>query len=104
MAAVRISTFRFLLPKLFLVVRIFICHVSIQVRNKRNDEELLSKAKELLSNVVENGYEKAKRRHTDRWKERWAKADIEIKGDEELQQGIRYNIFQLFSTYYGGDI
>ncbi|MGG3825947.1 family 65 glycosyl hydrolase domain-containing protein [Bacillus subtilis] len=62
-----------------------------------------SKAKELLADVVEYGYEKAKRRHTDRWKERWAKADIEIKGDEELQQGIRYNIFQLFSTYYGGD-
>ncbi|MET4564797.1 maltose phosphorylase [Bacillus subtilis] len=67
------------------------------------EEELLSKAKELLADVVENGYEDAKRRHTDRWKERWAKADIEIKGDEELQQGIRYNIFQLFSTYYGGD-
>ncbi|MGG1242619.1 glycoside hydrolase family 65 protein [Bacillus cabrialesii] len=67
------------------------------------ETELLSKAKELLAGVLESGYEEAKWRHTEQWKERWAKADIEIKGDEELQQGIRYNIFQLFSTYYGSD-
>ncbi|KAF1680583.1 glycoside hydrolase family 65 protein [Bacillus sp. SKDU12] len=67
------------------------------------ETELLSTAKKLLAGVLENGYEEAKRRHTEQWKERWSKADIEIKGDEELQQGIRYNIFQLFSTYYGAD-
>lgn len=26
-----------------------------------------------------------------------------IEGDEEAQQGIRFNLFQLFSTYYGED-
>ena len=26
-----------------------------------------------------------------------------IEGDHESQQGIRFNIFQLFSTYYGED-
>ncbi|MDR4433104.1 glycoside hydrolase family 65 protein [Bacillus tequilensis] len=67
------------------------------------ETELLSKGKELLAGVLENGYEDEKQRHIEQWKERWVKADIEIKGDEELQQGIRYNIFQLFSTYYGSD-
>lgn len=67
------------------------------------ETELLSKGKELLAGVLENGYEEEKQRHIEQWKERWVKADIEIKGDEELQQGIRYNIFQLFSTYYGSD-
>lgn len=67
------------------------------------EAELLVKGRALLADVLQQGYEEAKRRHTEHWMERWAKADIEIKGDDELQQGIRYNLFQLFSTYYGTD-
>lgn len=37
------------------------------------------------------------------WAERWAKSDVRIKGCKAAQQGIRYNIFQLFCTYYGED-
>jgi len=37
------------------------------------------------------------------WANRWALADVLIGGDDEAQQGIRFNIFQLFSTYYGED-
>lgn len=37
------------------------------------------------------------------WQERWDKADVTIRGDDESQQGIRFNMFQLFSTYYGED-
>ncbi|WP_280146715.1 glycoside hydrolase family 65 protein [Bacillus velezensis] len=67
------------------------------------EAELTSKGEELLAAILKQGYEEARQQHIAKWKERWAKADIEIKGDEELQQGIRYNIFQLFSTYYGAD-
>ncbi|MED1740082.1 glycoside hydrolase family 65 protein [Bacillus swezeyi] len=67
------------------------------------ETELLVKGRELLADILQQGYEEAKQRHIAEWKERWAKADIEIQGDDELQQGIRYNIFQLFSTYYGAD-
>lgn len=35
------------------------------------------------------------------WEEIWQKSDIEIKGDEENQQGIRFCIFQMFQTYHG---
>lgn len=35
------------------------------------------------------------------WKEVWKKSDIEIAGDEENQQGIRFCIFQMFQTYHG---
>ncbi|MCR4650328.1 MAG: family 65 glycosyl hydrolase [Lachnospiraceae bacterium] len=35
------------------------------------------------------------------WKEVWLKSDIEIRGDEENQQGIRFCIFQMFQTYHG---
>ncbi|MFN2747983.1 glycoside hydrolase family 65 protein [Bacillus sp. z60-18] len=67
------------------------------------EAELLTKGRELLDGVLQEGYEEARRRHIAEWQERWRKADIEINGDDELQQGIRYNIFQLFSTYYGTD-
>src|SRR5699024_2395839 len=33
----------------------------------------------------------------------WAQADVEISGDPAAQQGIRFNILQLFMTYYGED-
>lgn len=41
--------------------------------------------------------------HTAEWGRRWAKSDVEIDGDDSAQQGIRFNLFQLFSTYYGND-
>ncbi len=41
--------------------------------------------------------------HIKEWADRWVKSDVEIEGDEGAQQGIRFNLFQLFSTYYGQD-
>lgn len=35
------------------------------------------------------------------WQEVWEHSDITIEGDEENQQGIRFCIFQMFSTYHG---
>ncbi|WP_062466974.1 family 65 glycosyl hydrolase domain-containing protein [Demequina maris] len=37
------------------------------------------------------------------WAARWSQADVVIEGDPPAQQGIRFNIFQLLSTYYGED-
>ena len=37
------------------------------------------------------------------WLHRWEIADVVIEGSDEAQQGIRFNLFQLFSTYYGED-
>ena len=37
------------------------------------------------------------------WKKRWETSDVEISGDDAAQQGIRFNICQLFMTYYGED-
>ncbi len=41
--------------------------------------------------------------HKKAWAKRWEIADVKITGDDRAQQGMRYNIFQLFSTYYGDD-
>lgn len=41
--------------------------------------------------------------HRQVWKNIWEEADIVIQGDPEAQQGLRYNIFQLYQTYRGDD-
>lgn len=46
-------------------------------------------------------YEKEKKESASWWREIWKKADIEIRGDEVNQQGIRFCIFQMFQTYHG---
>lgn len=48
-------------------------------------------------------YDAAKEEQTTAWAKRWELADVVIEGDDEAQQGIRFNLFQLFSTYYGED-
>ncbi len=37
------------------------------------------------------------------WLGKWAHCDVEIEGDDEAQQGIRFCIFQLLQTYTGKD-
>ncbi|MCI1985143.1 MAG: glycoside hydrolase family 65 protein [Lactobacillus sp.] len=41
--------------------------------------------------------------HAAVWAQRWARSDVQIQGDDAAQQGIRFNILQLFMTYYGED-
>lgn len=41
--------------------------------------------------------------HSDLWRQRWDLCDIQIEGDVKAQQGIRFNIFQLYQTYSGED-
>ncbi|MCP8968274.1 glycoside hydrolase family 65 protein [Ectobacillus ponti] len=65
--------------------------------------ELLDKAAEVLARSEEKGYEALLAEHRQGWLSRWEIADVEVKGDAEAQQGIRFNLFQLFSTYYGED-
>ncbi len=47
------------------------------------------------------GYDKASARNDLYWQDFWSKSDIEIDGDEDNQQGIRFCIFQLQQTYHG---
>ncbi|MGY3724019.1 maltose phosphorylase [Granulicatella balaenopterae] len=66
-------------------------------------EHHVEKATAILEEVTTNGYDAEKAAHIALWQKRWHQADVMILGDEEAQQGIRFNIFQLFSTYYGED-
>ena len=51
----------------------------------------------------EKGFEDLMAVHVAKWNAIWDLADIRIDGDEEAQQGIRFNIFHLNQTYTGED-
>lgn len=63
----------------------------------------LEHARNLLNQVNKNTVEELISQHKNAWLKRWEVADVVITGDDEAQQGIRFNLFQLFSTYYGED-
>jgi len=41
------------------------------------------------------GYEACLARHDAAWREKWARCDVQIEGDDEAQQALRYSILQL---------
>lgn len=77
--------------------------VSIVTSRDELETNLSEKGQEILEKAYDEGFEKLKEKHSAKWHERWDIADVVIKNNVKLQQGIRYNIFQLFSTYYGDD-
>lgn len=50
-----------------------------------------------------SGWDALLKEHRQAWQDIWDEADVVIEGDPEAQQGIRYNIFQLYQTYRGDD-
>ena len=64
---------------------------------------LLTMALKAAARAREVGYETLLAEHIAAWKARWEGCDVEIRGDDRAQQGIRFNLFQLLSTYSGED-
>lgn len=52
---------------------------------------------------AEEGWGQHLANHTAQWEQIWAMCDVQIGGDIAAQQGIRFNIFQLYQTYTGDD-
>lgn len=77
--------------------------VAVTTSRDLEKDMLVPKAEAFVQEAQKEGYDALKVAHIKAWEGRWEKADVEIGGDEEAQQGIRFNIFQLFSTYYGED-
>ena len=48
-------------------------------------------------------YDEYREEHIKRWEEIWEHSDVEIDGDIENQQGIRFCIFNMHQTYHGDD-
>ncbi|WEV36911.1 glycoside hydrolase family 65 protein [Lactobacillus sp. ESL0677] len=66
-------------------------------------ERQVQRADELMKQLQSKTFTQNLAEHTAVWQKRWAKSDVVIAGDDAAQQGIRFNILQLFMTYYGED-
>ena len=66
-------------------------------------EELLGACKKVLDIVTTKGFETLLAEQAAAWEAKWNESDIIIEGDVAAQQGIRFNIFQLWQTYTGRD-
>lgn len=67
------------------------------------DDQQAAKADKLMKKLQAKSFDENLADHTATWAKRWEGADVEIDGDDAAQQGIRFNIVQLFMTYYGED-
>ena len=67
------------------------------------ESELLQTAHAESQEAKENGVAVLTEEHSEEWATIWHNCDVEIDGDDEAQQSIRFNIFQLFQTYTGDD-
>ena len=66
-------------------------------------DSLQREAESKLRHAVQKGFEQLRAEQARAWAEKWRYSDIRIEGDTKAQQGIRFNIFQLFQTYTGTD-
>lgn len=77
----------------------------VAITSSRNHliENLKDKAYRILNKAFEEGFHELLLNQINTWENIWAKSDIVIEGDDSSQQGIRFNIFQLYQTYTGED-
>ncbi len=66
-------------------------------------EELLDNCQKVVASAFKKGFDKMLKEQAEAWAHKWEEADIKIEGDVAAQQGIRFNIFQLYQTYTGED-
>ncbi|SKA78621.1 kojibiose phosphorylase [Caloramator quimbayensis] len=71
--------------------------------SRDSDKDISELSKEELLKFLYDGYEKEKNLHSEKVKELWDMIDIIIKGDDEAQRGIRFNLYHLSSSAYDGD-
>lgn len=66
-------------------------------------QHLVETSIRLARQAKADGWEALAEAHRQAWHQIWEETDVTIQGDPEAQQGIRYNIFQLYQTYRGDD-
>lgn len=77
--------------------------IVVTSRDYNDPTSLVAGMNGLTKKVSEKSYDELLNAHKNIWAERWQQSDVKIEGDTEAQQGMRFNLFGLFSTYYGDD-
>ncbi|KIL35068.1 hypothetical protein SD71_15545 [Cohnella kolymensis] len=62
------------------------------------EPELADRAMQLLDEALEQGYDALLAEQKNFLDDFWSRTDVKIEGDKALQQGIRYNMYQLLQS------
>ncbi|GAA1181240.1 glycosyl hydrolase family 65 protein [Ornithinimicrobium humiphilum] len=57
--------------------------------------ELADRCERTLDRAVSAGVDQLQQEHADLWRRFWTESDVEVEGHPEVQQAIRWNLFQL---------
>jgi len=68
-----------------------------------DSDSVWSKGNRLKSEYSRISLDEALKAQEEYWEKAWNNIDIKIDGDDDNQQGVRFSIFSLFSTYHGFD-
>ncbi len=66
-------------------------------------DQIVSRCNSVLDDAMADGFDAVQAEHRAAWQHKWDLGDVVIGGDSSAQQGIRFNIFQLNSTFTGDD-
>jgi len=66
-------------------------------------ENLINACQEAFRRGLATGFDAMLNAQASAWAAKWNEADVRIEGDVAAQQGVRFNIFQLYQTYTGED-
>ena len=72
----------------------------LSARTESEQESLPARIREAEEALEQADYESLKKESAAWWEKQWKVSDIEIIGDEENQQGIRFCVFQLHQTLH----
>ena len=78
-------------------------YLGLTTNRDYEDNQVARKAQKISADAMNIGEEQLFADHKKAWADIWEESDIVIEGDAEAQQGIRFNIFQLYQTYTGHD-
>lgn len=66
-------------------------------------DEIVGCCNDVLDAALADGFDTVRAEHRAAWEHKWDLGDVVIEGDPAAQQGIRFNIYQLNSTFTGDD-
>ena len=78
-------------------------YVSVVSSMNHSKSALIDACRKAYHRAAALGFDAMLQAQAEKWTDIWRLADIEIEGDIEAQQAIRFNIFHLNQTYTGED-
>lgn len=77
--------------------------VTVVTDRNHSPQQLKQEGQQRLALALSQGLAHIQKEQARLWEARWQKCDVTIEGDDAAQQGIRFNLFHLWSTYDGTD-